>query len=531
MPPEIILLIAGHLVSPKDIFSFLRVSKKFYGLLLVELYQKNVTLDGGSALLWYAIHGNEVGIQNMLAAGADVNLRPPNWEAQSTALLEAVIHKHTNVVQLLLENGALADAADLRSRRPLALATVGRSDLAITKLLLDYGAMVDAVSFDKRPPLMEAILSNQESKVALLLKYGANPDILERRNTMNLLHVAAKKNAASAIIKMLIDAGISVDSQDGWGRTPLQVAVDHACTRAVCLLLRYGANANFKNTNQYWKGWTPLFYAAKHKNSRNDKKVIIRALVNNGAQVDATNDVGETPLLYAVSRGAIKQAQVLLENGANIMARDSNGKTVLHLAASSWSWCPDMMRWLVDRGADVNGPGGKQNETPIFYAIRHCYGGTGEEKVRNLLSLGADVHFRNIDGLVPLSMAARMRSIESIMMLLSRGALVNSRDIQGKSPLHHVAETSFGYQVHGIITLLIQHRVDMNARDHSGYTPLHSVVAKKGAWEAAGELLKAGADRQAMSHDGKFPHDMVPDGPWAETQRLFLRHYSGWMDG
>lgn len=181
----------------------------------------------------------------MLRAGANLNLRSPN-RAQSTALLEAVNNKHISVVQILLESGALPDVADARSRRPLVLATKGRSDVAITKLLLEHGAMADAVVFDKHAPLLEAVRSNQESKVVLLLKHGADIHILDRRTGMTLVHIAASKNTTPGIIKILIDSGIQMESQDDMGRTPLQAA-GHSCTRAVRLLLHLGANPNFKN--------------------------------------------------------------------------------------------------------------------------------------------------------------------------------------------------------------------------------------------------------------------------------------------
>lgn len=71
----------------------------------------------------------------MLAAGADVNVRSLNRE-QTTGLLEAIIHNHTHIVRLLLENGVSPDVADLRSRRLLILATSRRSDIAITRMLL-----------------------------------------------------------------------------------------------------------------------------------------------------------------------------------------------------------------------------------------------------------------------------------------------------------------------------------------------------------------------------------------------------------
>jgi ankyrin repeat protein len=458
----------------------------------------------------------------MLRVGMNVNLRSSN-RAQSTALLEAVNNKHTSVVQLLLKNGALPDMSDARSRRPLVVATNGRSDVAITKLLLEHGATADSVVFDKNAPLMEAVRSNQESKVVWLLKHGANTHILDRRTGMTLVHIAASKNATPGIINILIGSGIQVESQDDMGRTPLQVAAVHSCTRAVRLLLNLGANPNFKNNHQYWKGWSALFYAAANPSIPGDgRKSIIRTLLLHGAEINARNHAQKTPLLHAISQSATKQAQALVECGASIMATDANGETVIHLAASSSSWCPSMMGWLVENGADVNWIGGKHSETPIFYAIRNFYNRNGMECVQNLLLLGADVHFRNIDGLTPLSLAVHMGSIESTKILLEHGSYANSRDNNGKSPLHYAAEA---WNAHKIVQLLIQYGADVNSRDMLGFTPLHRIVTREESWEAAGELLKAGADRYAIANNGKFPHDMVPDGPWAETKRSLIRFY------
>jgi ankyrin repeat protein len=177
-PPEIILLIGDFLASMADIHRLLQTNRRLYTLLIANLYQRNVKADGGSALLWHASRGNEAGVRNMLAAGANVNLRPTDW-GLSTALLQAVHHNHTRVVQCLLENGALPDEADPQSRRPLTVAVFGQGDVDITGLLLHYGARANSVSFDKHAPLYEAIRSNHESKVALLLKYGADPHIRE----------------------------------------------------------------------------------------------------------------------------------------------------------------------------------------------------------------------------------------------------------------------------------------------------------------------------------------------------------------
>lgn len=453
--------------------------------------------------MWYASRGDELGVRNMLRVGANVNLQPPN-RAQSTALLEAVNNKHISVVQILLENGALPDVANARSRRPLVLATKGRSAVAITKLLLEHGAMADAVLFDKHAPLLEAVRSNQESKVVLLLKHGADIHILDRRTGMTLVHIAASKNATPGVIKILIDSGIQMESQDNMGRTPLQAAAGHSCTRAVRLLLDLGANANFKNMHQYWKGWSALFYAATNPRiPGNGRKSIIRALFVHEAELDTRNHAQKTPLLHAVSQSAIKQAQALVECGASIMARDANEETVLHLAASSSTWCSSMLGWLVETGADVNWAGGKHGETPIFNATRNFYIRQGMECIQNLLSLGADVHFRNMDGLTPLSLAVRMGSIESTMILLEHGSCANTRDKNGQFPLHYAAEAR---NVHRIVELLTQYGADVNSRDMLDFTPLHRIVAKEETWGAASEVQRL---------------ELI-DTPWLMTESLKL---------
>lgn len=127
-----------------------------------------------------------------------------------------------------------------------------------------------------------------------------------------------------------------------------------------------------------------------------------------------------------------------------------------------------MLGWLVENGADVNWAGSKQSETPIFNAIRKFYTRQGIECIQTLLSLGADVQFRNMDGLTPLSLAVRMGSIESTKILLEHGSCANSRDKNGKSPLHYAAEAQ---NVHNIVELLIQYGADVNSPDMLGFTP------------------------------------------------------------
>jgi ankyrin repeat protein len=138
--------------------------------------------------------------------------------------------------------------------------------------------------------------------VVLLLKHRVNTHILDRRTRITLIHIAASKNATPGIISILIGSSIQVESQDNLGRTPLQVAAKHSYTRVVRLLLNLGANPNFKNNNQYQKGWSALFYAATNPSiPGNGRKSIIRTLFLHKAKIDAKNHAQKSPLLHAIS--------------------------------------------------------------------------------------------------------------------------------------------------------------------------------------------------------------------------------------
>lgn len=95
----------------------------------------------------------------------------------------------------------------------------------------------------------------------------------------------------------------------------------------------------------------------------------------------------------------------------------------------------------------------------------------------------------------------------------------------GRPPLHHVAQDCGGYQAQELCSLLVADGVDVNSRNHLGYTALQRLIGRE-TWEAVGELLRAGADRYAMPHDGIFPLHMDPPGPSAETKRLFICYYT-----
>jgi uncharacterized protein len=93
---------------------------------------------------------------------------------------------------------------------------------------------------------------------------------------------------------------------------------------AVRKLVDVGANVNA--TNKF--GWSPLMYAACTGNAP-----IIRAIVTGGADVNATNDFGVSPLAYAALGGHWRAVDVLLKAGARVDVRP-HGLSLLRFAES-----------------------------------------------------------------------------------------------------------------------------------------------------------------------------------------------------
>jgi ankyrin repeat protein len=88
------------------------------------------------------------------------------------------------------------------------------------------------------------------------------------------------------------------------------------------MLLDKGADIEAKDKD----GWTPLLYAAVTMH-----EAIVRMLLDKGADVEAKNEDGRTPLLYAAERGHEAVVRMLLDKGADIKAKDKDGWTPKHI--------------------------------------------------------------------------------------------------------------------------------------------------------------------------------------------------------
>ena len=232
-------------------------------------------------------------------------------------------------------------------------------------------------------------------------------------------------------------------------------AAERRAQAAVRALLEQGADVNAPQPD----GATALHWAAY-----GDDLDIAGELLRAGADVSATNDYGMTPLSLAAENGSAEMVTALLQAGANPNAALPGGETVLMTAA--WTGNLVVVEALLAAGAEIDAAQASKGQTALMWAVseRHA------DVARLLISRGANVQARTKTGFTPVLFAAREGDIATARLLLAAGVDVNDSSHDGWTPL--LVATARG---HVDLALLF---LEQGARPDGdfaavGYTPLH----------------------------------------------------------
>ncbi len=225
-------------------------------------------------------------------------------------------------------------------------------------------------------------------------------------------------------------------------------------------------------------GNTPLHHAAGYGNPK-----VFKLLVDNGADVNAKNRRKSTPLHWAIRDEA--KVRLLLDKAADINARQNDGRTPLYLAASLGSGNA-VLRLLLDKGADPNLATANGNTSLINAAARG-----DAEALALLLAKKADVSVASGTGMTALMAAAGSRNLQSVAMLLASGAKVNAVTKKSETALQNAATTGDMETV----KLLLNQGAEINIRDDRGYSALmYAAASEFQNAEVVKLLLAKGAD-------------------------------------
>jgi len=182
----------------------------------------------------------------------------------------------------------------------------------------------------------------------------------------------------------------------------------------------------------------------------NSKKFHVTWLLRLGANIEATDEYGRSPLMIACCKNNKEIVELLLKNGANIEAK------------------------------------GNHNHTPLFYA---CYN-NNKEIIELLLKNGANIEAADTHGLTPLIYACcRNNNKEGVTLLLEKGANIEATDNCGRTPLIYACYKNNKE----IVELLLEKGANIEATDKYGQTPF-DIACNWERIELAEILIKYGAD-------------------------------------
>lgn len=342
------------------------------------------------------------------------------------------------------------------------------------RLLIEHGSTPNPtkpVNHIEGTPLGVAAKSGDVDKVRFLLQAGADPHFSDSSGYTPLIN--AVFGHRPQVVRLLLDAGADPNIITSFGESTLGTALRFSDFETLRMLLDAGADAATL-------GWNALMQAIAFGTLDE-----VEAELQRGADPNEEQERRMTPWRLCLLVGDVVKAEKLLEFGVRVTSDD------LFTAVRKDN--PQMVRWLLDHGADPNARDNYQHSV-----LQEAATWRATACVKLLIEAGADVHAKDHVESQPISDAS---TPEIVRLLVEAGADINYISGQGYTLLKSMAE-----QVNiDMVRALLNMGADTDAETKRYTTTPLYVAVQQDDLEIVRLLLEAGANPNAQNVDRWFP--------------------------
>ena len=193
-------------------------------------------------------------------------------------------------------------------------------------------------------------------------------------------------------------------------------------------------NINVLDTN----GYTPIHRAVYNNDLATVNELLKNTNLNINSKLDMAVSIdgwylgGATPLILASYLGYTNIVKTLLDNNADIKARDDiDGTMAIHMAAANGN--NEVIEILLSKDETIINETDNKGNNPLHWAAMK----DKPETIKFLSERGADIEAKDVDGWTPLHYASAFSSLQTVENLIDLGADKESKANDGSTPLSY----------------------------------------------------------------------------------------------